>query len=214
LAPKPHPAPAALGFRVKSGWAMAALVSGPVSSPALVFCKSILLSNPKEPGSKQPYHLALELPEKEAAPMVRELCNIVAGAAKSSVEQLLQQVADADYVVQSAGLVVGSMVDPATLHNEHIRAHGLEGQLFRQVLENALRSRGISCSAMLEKAAYAIAAKTLHNSPTEVKRIAANLGESHDGSWRAEEKLAALAALLALATGNRSAQSIRQSHTK
>jgi hypothetical protein len=182
---------------------MAALLSGPVTSPSLLFCKSILLSDPNEPGTKQPYHLALELPEKEAAPMVRKLCKVVAAAAKHSVDQLLGQAADANYVVRGAALVVGSLVDPASLHNEHIRAHGLEGQLFREVLEDAFRSHGIPCSAMLEKTAYVTAASTLGKSPVELKRVAANLGESHDGSWRAEEKLAALASLMALATGNR-----------
>jgi hypothetical protein len=179
----------------------------------LLFCKSILLSDPKEPGTKQPHHLALELPEKEAAPMVRKLCKIVAGAAKHSVDQLLEQAADANYVVRGARLVVGSLVDPASLHNEHIRAHGLEGQLFREVLEDAFRSHGIPCSAMLEKMAYATAANSLRKSPTELKRMAATLGESHDGSWRAEEKLAALAALMALATVNRPSRSIQSRPT-
>ena len=145
--------------------------------------------------------------------MVRKLCKIVASSAKHSVDQLLEQAADANYVVCGAALVVGSLVDPASLHNEHIRAHGLEGQLFREVLEDAFRSHRIPCSIMLEKTAYATAANSLRKSPAETKRIAANLGESHDGSWRAEEKLAALAALMALATGNR-APLPRRTHTK
>jgi hypothetical protein len=203
LGRKLKPTPAALGFRVKSGWAMAVLLSGPISSPSLLCCKSVLLSDPKEPGSKQPYHVALELPEKESAVIVRKLRKIVGDAAKRSVEDLLTHAADGDYVVRGAGLVVGSLVDPASLHNEHIRAHGLEGQLFRTVLEDAFRARAIPCAVLLEKTAYATAAGAVRKNPAEAKRIAADLGESHDGSWRAEEKLAAVAAWMALAMGSR-----------
>jgi hypothetical protein len=103
------------------------------------------------------------------------------------------------YGVVGAGLVVGSLVDPATLHNEHIRAHGLEGQLFRTALEDAFRGQKISCESFLEKGAYETVAPVLKRSASQIKRGIAALGDSHDGSWRSEEKLAALAAWVALA---------------
>jgi hypothetical protein len=190
--------PAALGFRVKSGWAMAALLSGAVSSPTLLRCREVLLSDPEEPNSKQPYHAALELPEKEAAVIVGKLRKIVAGVAKRSVADLLRNANDAGCSVRAAALVVGSLVDPASLHNEHIRAHALEGQLFRTILEEEFRSLSIPCVVLLEKTAYATAAAALYKSPAEARRVAASLGDSHEGSWRAEEKLAALAAWMAL----------------
>ena len=192
--------PAALGFRVKSGWAMAALLSGPASSPRLLRCEAVLLSDPKELQSKQPYHAALELPEKEAAMLVRKLSKIVGDAAKQSVADLLKQSAEAGCAVRAATLVVGSLVDPASLHNDHIRAHALEGQLFRSVLEDAFRAQGIPCAVLVEKTAYVTAAAALQKSPAEAKRVTAALGDSRDGSWRAEEKLAALAAWMSLAT--------------
>jgi hypothetical protein len=54
---------------------------------------------------------------------------------------------------------------------------------------------------LLEKNAYASAAPELRKSVGETKRAIAELGESHEGSWRAEEKLAALGAWMALTTG-------------
>jgi hypothetical protein len=192
-------APAALGFRVKSGWAMAALLAGPISSPRLMCCKAVLLSDPKEPRSKQPYHAALELPEKEAEALVRKLRKIVSDAAKRSVEELLERAAEIKLAVRNGAMVVGSVADPASLHNEHIRAHALEGQLFRTVLEDACREHGVTCAVLVEKTAYAKAAAALGKSRAEAKRVAAKLGESHEGSWRAEEKLAALAAWMSLA---------------
>jgi hypothetical protein len=196
---KAKPVPAALGFRVKSGWAMAALLTGPLNAPKLIHCRTVLLSDPKIPQSKQPHHAAMELPESEAKAVAQRLRKVVADAAKKSVRELLKEAGELELEVLGAGLVVGSLVDPATLHNEHIRAHGLEGQLFRSALEDALREHDIACSVLLEKTAYAAASPALRKSPAEAKRAIANLGDTHEGSWRAEEKLAALAARVALA---------------
>jgi len=181
---------------------MAVLLVSPANAPKLVKCQAVLLSDPKIPQSKQPCHAALDMPEKEGKALTKELGRIVAGAAKKSVQELLKQASTQGYRVVGAGLVVGSLVDPATLHNDHIRAHGLEGQLFRTVLEDALREKEIPYQVLLEKTAYITASSALRKSPAVAKRTIANLGESHEGSWRAEEKLAALAAWIALRAGN------------
>jgi hypothetical protein len=200
LEAKSQATPAALGLRVKSGWAMAALVSGSASSPSLLRCQAVLLSDPAEPRSKQPYHAALDLPDKKAALLVRKLCKVVGDAAKRSVAELLRHATAANHVVRAAGLIVGSVVDPASLHNEHIRAHALEGQLFRAVLEEAFYAQGIACEVLVEKNAYATASTVLRKGPAEAKRMVASLGNSREGSWRAEEKLAALGGWFALAS--------------
>jgi hypothetical protein len=197
----PKPVPAALGFRVKSGWAMAVLLVGPPYAPRLLACQAVLLSDPKIPQSKQPCHAALDVPRKEGKTLTKKLGRIVAGAAKRSVRELLKQASREGHAVVGAGLVVGSLVDPATLHNEHIRAHGLEGQLFRTVLEDALGEQEIPCQVLLEKTAYITASSALRKSPADTKRMIAGLGELQEGSWRAEEKLAALAAWVALRAG-------------
>jgi hypothetical protein len=206
LASASKPTPAALGFRVKSGWAMAVLLAEPASEPKLVRCQAILLSDPKIPRSKQPHHAALDRPGKEGKALAEKLCHVVAGAAKQSVQQLLERAAADGYGVVGAGLVVGSLADPATLHNEHIRAHGLEGQLFRTVLEDALGEQGIPYKVLLEKTAYMTASSALRKAPADAKRVIACLGMLHEGSWRAEEKLAALAAWTSLCACNKNAR--------
>jgi hypothetical protein len=177
---------------------MAVLLRGTRKEPELIVCREILLSDPKTPASKQPYHAALNLPAKEARAVIDRLCKLVRAAAAESVAELLKQASADGYEIRSASCVVGSLADPATLHNEHIRAHGLEGQLFRVVLEEALRDRDIACAAMVEKGAYDSAAQPSGISTEKLKRIIAVLGKSRDGAWRSEEKLAALAAWTAL----------------
>jgi len=181
---------------------MSALLTGPANAPKLIQCRAVLLSDPKIPQSKQPHHAALELPTIKAKTVTRKLRKVVMDAARKSVRELLSEASELQYEVRGAGLVVGSLVDPATLHNEHIRAHGLEGQLFRTVLEDSFEEKNISCHVLLEKFAYQTASSSLRKSTEETKEWIAGMGEAHEGSWRAEEKLAALAAWVALCIGD------------
>jgi hypothetical protein len=100
--------------------------------------------------------------------------------------------------VRTLGLVVGSVIDPATIGNDHIRAHALEGQLFRSALERAARAARLACATYVERTLYDTAATRLRRPTAELKRLVARLGGALDGPWRAEEKAATLAAWMAL----------------
>jgi hypothetical protein len=99
--------------------------------------------------------------------------------------------------------VIGSQLDPATITNPHIRAHALEGLLFRSALEQALNAHGIRTLILMERDAYARAGAQLKKSSDDMGRTIQNLGRSTERPWRAEQKLAALGAWLALCHGLR-----------
>lgn len=50
---------AAIGLRVKSGWATAVLLAGPIQSPRVLDRRIVELSDPKVPASRQPFHSTL-----------------------------------------------------------------------------------------------------------------------------------------------------------
>src|SRR5256712_10053565 len=52
----------ALGFRVKSGWAAAAVVSGPASSPTVLHTRHVDLCDSAVPESRQPFPARDEAP--------------------------------------------------------------------------------------------------------------------------------------------------------
>jgi hypothetical protein len=189
---------AALGFRVKSGWAAAVLVAGPVEAPRLLHRGVAQLSDPAVPESKQPYHASMGTLQTDEAKIER-LRKVIAMAAQRSVTDLMDSCRKDVAQIARANLVVGSDIDPSKIANPHIRAHALEGRLFRTVLEDALRSCGLECSAILERHAYEQAAKVLKKSEKELKQLLTQLGRTLDGPWRADDKLAALAAWMALA---------------
>jgi hypothetical protein len=188
---------ATVGFRVKSGWATAVLLVGPVSSPQVLCRRIVELSDPAVPETQQPYHAGMGLLEEDEA-TISSRTAIVQRVAALSVKATLDDFATAGHRTLRAGLVVGSLTDPRSISNPHIRAHALEGQLFRSVLARALEAHGLTCSVVLERDAYTKAATTLALSEDDVKRAVSALGRSLGGPWRAEEKLAALVAWMNL----------------
>jgi hypothetical protein len=188
---------AALGFRVKSGWAASVLLAASVRAPELRDSRIIELFDPHDPATRQPYHAAMGLLETNAVKLRRRKQS-VDRMAKKAVVDLLQQYTDNGYTIRHAGLVVGSRINPDAIANPHIRAHALEGRLFRTTLETALRSQGVHCLVFTERNAYAEAAKILSQSPERIKLAIAELGRSVKGAWRADQKMAALAAWVSL----------------
>src|SRR4029077_15062890 len=123
--------------------------------------------------------------------------DVVRRIAEESIATLLASYRQNGYTIRRAALVVGSKVDPDSIANPHIRAHAFEGQLFRAVLQEALQAHRIRTDVLIERDAYARAAAQLKQSGDELRRAIQSLGRSK-APWRAEQKLAALAAWLAL----------------
>ena len=112
---------------------------------------------------------------------------------RASVDALLNGAG----LATRAAVVVGSVIDPATVGNQHIRAHANEGRLFRVVLCDALESRGVKCEVIVEKPLKAAAAKRLARTPAQIARIVVAFGNTLGKPWRGEEKAAAIAAWMA-----------------
>jgi hypothetical protein len=191
---------AGLGFRVKSGWAAVVLLTRPAHSPELLDVARIELCDPQLPETRQPYHAAMGKLETDSTKLDRRK-HVVRSVSQQSLTRLLKGYRQKGYRIKRAGLVVGSQIDPSTIANPHIRAHALEGWLFRDSVEQSLHDQGIRTDVLLERDAYAYVAARLKQSGDDVRRVIHSLGGSRRstaGSWRAEQKLAALAALFAL----------------
>jgi hypothetical protein len=190
--------PVALGFRVKSGYAIAVVLRGSPSAPEVVSRHVVQLSDPDVAETRQPYHRGFYTQEEDTRKIAR-LVKIVERCATRSVTALIEELRRAPRHGRfRAALVVGSVIDPMEVGNPHIRAHASEGRLFRTVLESALRTHGIDCAVIVEKQLAEKAANALRCPDGEIKRTLAAFGKTLGGSWRAEEKAASTAAWLAL----------------
>jgi hypothetical protein len=188
----------ALGFRVKSGYAIAVVVTGPALTPSAIARRVVELSDPDDAETRQPFHRGFYHEEEDAREIARRV-KIVERCARQSVTALLKEARLSGGLCPSAGLVVGSVIDPKTVGNPHIRAHANEGLLFRRVLEDALRSHGLGCDLIVLKRLTATAASGLCRSSGDVTSVVARFGAALGPPWRADEKAAATAAWLALA---------------
>jgi len=136
---------------------------------------------------------------REAPKLERHLRRLVERVAERSLAALLKHYRREGRTVRGVTLVVGSVIDPSTIGNDHIRAHALEGQLFRTALERAARAARLPCVTLVERGLYETAAARLRRSPAALKRAVTDLRGALAGPWRADEKAATLGAWLALA---------------
>src|SRR4030095_288810 len=185
---------AALGFRVKSGWAAVVLLTGTARSPQLSDIGRIELCDPRRPETRQPYHAAMGELETDSTKL-NQRERVVRGISQESLTRLLNCYQQKRFQIKRAALVVGSQTDPDTIGNPHIRAHALEGSLFRSVIEQTLQDHEIRTETLLESEAYSTVATRLKQSNDDLERTIQDLGRTaaaKGGPWRAEQKLAAL----------------------
>ncbi len=173
-------------------------MEGPWRAPRVVDRRVIDLSDPHVPTSRQPYHAVRDARPGQAARLERYLRRLVQRVTTRSLGALLKEYRRQGRRVRRVALVVGSLIDPARIGNDHIRAHALEGQLFRTALEGAARAARLPCNTLVERSLYATAASRLKRSPGALKRAVRDLGGVYGAPWRADDKAATLAAWLAL----------------
>jgi hypothetical protein len=192
----------ALGLRIKSGWAMVVFLAGPARAPRVLDRRRIELSDPARPRTRQPYHSGFGTAQANAR-VIAQLVRSIERCARQSVRHLLREYVRTAGRPRHAGIVVGSVIDPARIGNPHIRAHASEGALFRRVAVEGLRAQRIVATVVVERDVYAAAARATGVPERQLKGVVAELAGQVQGSWRSEEKTAAAAACLALATRRR-----------
>ncbi|HUJ40765.1 MAG TPA: hypothetical protein VLW54_09485 [Candidatus Acidoferrales bacterium] len=188
---------------MKTGRAIAVALAGPAANPSLLFRREVPLCDPNVPESRQPYHGAIMpfVPAKpEAVARGKKAARRVAVAALRSLSRELRA---AGCNLAGVGLVVSSNPDLNKIGSSHVRAHALEGILFREVLEAGARACRLPSTLILEREVLPRASKRLRRTPAELQRVLRRFGKELGSPWRAEEKSATLGAWLALAAGLR-----------
>jgi len=182
-----------LGFRVKSGWAAAVLIANSAKAPTVIDSRVIELADPDVADSRQPYHAGVGTAQTDATKVTR----LVRGIERFSRHAIAALVAEyrERHRLRSAAVVASSLTDPASIANQHMRAHASEGRLFRTVLIDGLEKCDIKVRVVLEREVYERLGKALRVRPSAAKRKVTALGESV-ARWRAEQKVAAAAAWL------------------
>jgi hypothetical protein len=190
--------PVVIGFRARTGRAIAVVLGGSRSEPLVVSKTEIKLTDPKIPGTFQPYHEVMDLPWEQSQRAVRTFTRPVEVVARKALAKMIKELQAEGLTVKGVATVGSRDRDLARIGNYHIRAHAGEGILFRRVLELAADAHGIPTRMFPDRELEQIAASELKLSPAAIKQALGNLGQSLDAPWRSDEKQAALAAWLML----------------
>jgi len=196
------PAAAACGFRVHSGWAALVAVAGPPAAPAVLARRRIELVDEASPGGAQPFHAARLLPLDAAQRLVDRgldsATRMARGALAAAAGDLLRQGRHllACGLIQSSARPLPAF---AAVLASHALVHTAEGELFRDALAAAAASQGVAVLRVRERELLARCAARVGLAAGDLERHLAALGRALGPPWRQDEKLATLAAWLALA---------------
>jgi hypothetical protein len=202
------PSPAAIGFRAHSGWAAAVAVvqagAGAQEAPAAIMRRRIEMADRGTAGPSQPYHAAVGLDIREAGQLVRSHASRATALATTALRGMVADLRQLGHPVVGCGLLLASGRPLPPLEKilaSHPLLHTAEGELFRDALRAACRECELPLTVVKERELFTRAAADLHLPAERIERHVAAMGKGIGPPWRQDEKLAAAAAWLALASG-------------
>ncbi len=191
--------PAALGFRVHTGWAAAVVVGGAPSPPKVLDRFRVTLA---EPAAAAVYHAARELELSAAEKLVAAARQTARDQALAAVRAAIARARAAQFHLTTSGMVLGNARLPSSLAavlRSHPLVHAAEGELYRRALLEAseachLRVTGVAGRELEQEGAR------LGLSAAELRRSLSDAGRAVGRPWTQDQKQAMLLAWLALTT--------------
>jgi hypothetical protein len=194
--------PAALGFRVHSGWtsliALALENNQPIilarQRPHLVATFSYIF--------RQPYHTAEKMDLAEAQTFLdqqrREARKLSLEALRAAQAEAAQQ----GYKLTRAALLLASgrpLPELPKILASHSIIHTADGEFFREALLHACADAKLAVTKIKDRELQVIASTTLRRKSSDLARFISDLGKPLGSPWTQDEKFATLAAWLSLA---------------
>ncbi len=190
---------ASIGFRAKTGRAIAVALTYRNSVPAFVARWEVSLWDPLFPETGRPHHEVMELPWIEAQAVVQPIERRVENIAISALSALVSELDSKGLSVRGIGVVGSPDRDLARIGSPHIRAHAAEGILYRRVLERAAAAHKLRWQGFSDRDFESAAIAELRRKAEDFRMTLATIGRIAGKPWRADERAAATAAWLSLA---------------
>jgi len=199
--------PAALGFRVHTGWAAMIAVTPPGESPLPTILdrrrvEMIFGTDPQE--RRFTYHAAAKLTLDAAQRFVLETEKIALSRAKEKLAAAIRDLRERGYEVVASGTILGNRPFSSPLEatlRSHSLLHAAEGDLFRQAIIGASEALGVPVTRVPAREIYSEAVKHLAVSLEVLRGRLVELGREVGKPWTQDQKESLLVALLALGKG-------------
>jgi hypothetical protein len=191
--------PAAIGCRAHTGWAALVVVAGDLGRPEVVTRGRIELADPRGRVRRNVYQASREVAPAAAAELVGAAGRIAAEQAAVGLEWTVREARDDGAVVQRCAVVVGASREAPleSILASHALAHAAEGRLYQTALIEGAESVGLDAVAIAKRSIWKEAALGL--APDELRHRIDQLRREIGAPWAEDQKLAALAAWIALA---------------
>lgn len=192
--------PAALGFRVHSGWTALVAVTVNKGTPAILARQRAQLVETFTYEYRQPYHTAAKMPADDAGAFVSRMRAEARRLAFRTIRRLETALGKEGYGLTRSGLLLASgrpLPELAGILASHSLIHTADGELFREAILHATARCGLECATIKERDLLDSAARNLHLKPSDLSRRMAELGSTLGPPWSQEEKYASLVAWLA-----------------
>ena len=193
---------AALGFRAHSGWSIMVAVAGSLRKPVVLERRRIETADAAIPGSRQPYHAAERLEIRKAETLIGLCRDSSTLLATGSVSAMVAQLAQKGHTVVGAGILFASgrpLPDLAATLQSHALIHTAEGEFYREALVRASEHCSLPVTRVKEREVWEKGAALFRLDSADLRQSIDELGRSLGPPWRQDEKLASLAAWIALA---------------
>lgn len=193
---------AALGCRAHTGWAAVVAVTGGVAQPEVVFRERIELADPSGLVRRNAYHAARALEPAAAADLVETAARIAAEQAAETLGQMVRRATAEGTEVRSCAVVVGAPAGEVRLESilaSHALVHAAEGRLYQGTLLEGAEARGLEAIGVPKQAIWEQGEAALGLPRDELRRWIDALRREVGPPWAEDQKLAALAAWIALA---------------
>jgi hypothetical protein len=176
-------------------------VAGSVARPEVLFRGRAELGDSSGRVAKNAYHAARRLEPAEAPALIEAAERIAVERAAGALERTMRDAADEGVLVGSCAVVVGGF-SGARLESilaSHALAHAAEGRLYQAALLQGAESRGLEPVSIPKKSIWEHGESALGVDRDELRHSIDQLRREIGPPWAEDQKLAALAAWIALA---------------
>jgi len=198
---------AAIGFRAHSGWAAVVAVCRDRGLPVVLARQRVHLVETFTYEFRQPYHTAEKMPQGQAREFISRMRTESRRLAYRAVQELESRTQEQGVKLTRCGLLLASgrpLPVLAKILASHALIHTADGELFREAILHASARCGLRDFRIREKELLDRAENVLRLKSAALMRRVTELGRSFGAPWSQDEKFAALAAWLALATPSKS----------
>jgi len=197
---------AAIGIRMHSGWGALVAVANSDGAVEVLERRRVAVTIPGTPGANQPYHFAEKLELAEAEKFLGNCFAASKRLALAAVRDVVDELRGRQYrVIGSAVLLASGRVLPplAKILASHAVIHAAEGEFFREVFSKACADLDLSVTGVRERDLDERVKTTLGKAAARMRQQISTMGRAIGPPWTADQKTAALPALIVLASQQR-----------